>query len=805
MKYSVDFNECLKDSPKFRASLEDAESDIESLELKLEKLVKLCNIMMDTGKAFNTANSGFINGIRDLASYFHDDSLVSASLSRFAHAMNEMLKYFSILMDQANRCVCKNLNNFIKNDVRKVKEARKHFEKISDDMDNALIRNASAQRSKQPECEEAYNVLTAMKSCFAHTSLDYVFQINVLQSKKRFEVLGTMLSFMHAQNTFFHQGHDLFADLEVYMKDVASQVDELSAKAKVERKEMEERHTLVQQKEVKSTTNQTSTDDEDKIVVTEGYLFKRTTNAFRTWVRRWFTIKEGKLVYRKRSKDSLTIMEEDLRLCTVKPVLETERRFCFEVLSPARSHTLQAESEDECQLWMNAIINNISWAYRDQTRNNNPPEESSEPSVLDPASGVSIPNTQSKPSPRPSKAFISQQLLQIPGNDKCCDCGASDPRWASINLGITLCIECSGIHRSFGVHMSKVRSITLDAWDPEQTKVMMELGNDIINRVYAAKLNDSIAVPATPESNRNIREAWIRAKYVKKAFVNKLPGAKSPSGERIRSWSVKKKIRKSVTTTKQNSREDSESEDVASGLMEAVMSVSSVNKDSDSGLGGSSPDVIVFGTDIQQVAEFSKNLDLDSSEGSATEEEEEGDAKSTTSWEDMSKLDPNILLYKAAEARNLAVMLEALTHGADVNWANKDDEGKTPIMKAVEAGSLTACEYLLLNGAKLDRKDTTGKTPLHHATIHGHTGQVCQFLKRGADLNAKDNSGKDPLTIAVEAANADIVTLLRLSKLNDEMKETEGYFGQTSDETFQDVFKDFSNMASNNPEKLKRK
>ncbi|KAK6177812.1 hypothetical protein SNE40_015841 [Patella caerulea] len=248
MKYSVDFNECLKDSPKFRASLEDAESDIESLELKLEKLVKLCNIMMDTGKAFNTANSGFINGIRDLASYFHDDSLVSASLSRFAHAMNEMLKYFSILMDQANRCVCKNLNNFIKNDVRKVKEARKHFEKISDDMDNALIRNASAQRSKQPECEEAHNVLTAMKSCFAHTSLDYVFQINVLQSKKRFEVLGTMLSFMHAQNTFFHQGHDLFADLEVYMKDVATQVDELSAKAKVERKEMEERHTLVQQK-----------------------------------------------------------------------------------------------------------------------------------------------------------------------------------------------------------------------------------------------------------------------------------------------------------------------------------------------------------------------------------------------------------------------------------------------------------------------------------------------------------------------------------------------------------------------------
>lgn len=56
--------------------------------------------------------------------------------------------------------------------------------------------------------------------------------------------------------------------------------------------------------------------------------------------------------------------------------------------------------------------------------------------------------------------------------------------------------------RSFGVHMSKVRSITLDAWDPELFKVMSELGNDVVNRIYEANLNDSIAVKATPECNR---------------------------------------------------------------------------------------------------------------------------------------------------------------------------------------------------------------------------------------------------------------------------------------------------------------
>ena len=53
-------------------------------------------------------------------------------------------------------------------------------------------------------------------------------------------------------------------------------------------------------------------------------------------------------------------------------------------------------------------------------------------------------------------------LRRVCGNDKCADCGTSEPDWASLNLGVLVCIECSGVHRNLGVHISKVDYDSLD-------------------------------------------------------------------------------------------------------------------------------------------------------------------------------------------------------------------------------------------------------------------------------------------------------------------------------------------------------
>lgn len=62
-------------------------------------------------------------------------------------------------------------------------------------------------------------------------------------------------------------------------------------------------------------------------------------------------------------------------------------------------------------------------------------------------------------------------LLRVAGNNKCADCGASNPGWASWNLGIFICMRCASLHRKLGTHISKVKSLSMDTWTVEQVDV----------------------------------------------------------------------------------------------------------------------------------------------------------------------------------------------------------------------------------------------------------------------------------------------------------------------------------------------
>ncbi|NXI78385.1 AGAP1 protein, partial [Rhipidura dahli] len=83
-----------------------------------------------------------------------------------------------------------------------------------------------------------------------------------------------------------------------------------------------------------------------------------------------------------------------------------------------------------------------------------------------------------------NEAMALQSIRNIRGNSHCVDCEAHNPDWASLNLGALICIECSGIHRNLGTHLSRVRSLDLDDWPIELIKVMSAIGNELANSVW---------------------------------------------------------------------------------------------------------------------------------------------------------------------------------------------------------------------------------------------------------------------------------------------------------------------------------
>uniref|UniRef100_I3JB30 Arf-GAP with coiled-coil, ANK repeat and PH domain-containing protein n=1 Tax=Oreochromis niloticus TaxID=8128 RepID=I3JB30_ORENI len=679
-------------------------------------LVKQCQAMLEAGKAYCQTSKSFVNGLRELGHQCSGDKMMAVSRARW-HANHQ-------------RVICALVLSHVI-DVRRFKDRRKEFEKSSEALEGALSRNAQAPRGKQHEVEEASNALLNARKAFRSEALDYVLEINVIEAKKKTDILLAMLSLMDAQAQFFLQGHQSLSELDEYRQKLNEEHKQFVLDCAREKRDMEQRHAAVKKKDMSYDDSiMDFNGDAANGIAMEGYLYKRASNAFKTWSRRWFSIQKNQLVYQKKFKDQPTVVVEDLRLCTVKPSFDNERRFCFEVVSPSKCCLLQADSERQQQAWISAVQNSIASAFQERREDTLSPRQrcsSVSTSSLGGGGGGGGVDQENEG----CKAL--EEVQAIPGNRQCCDCGEPGPDWASINLGITLCIVCSGIHRSLGVHFSKVRSLTLDSWEPELIKLMCELGNTVINRIYEARIDEITIKKPNPSSPRGDKESWIRSKYVEKKFIHKLPetGRNPPlrrsSGRRNRA------------TTQIAQRPPLKPKPNRATLPRVTGKAASHN-----------------------------------------EEEEE---------EDLSHLHPGALLYRSAALQNFPVMADALAHGADVNWVNMNDESSTPLIQAVSVNALAACEFLLQNGANVNQADSNGRGPLHHATILGHTGLVCLFLKRGADYNARDKNQKDPITIAVDNANADIVT----------------FHVSSGDETYQDIFRDFSHMASNNPEKLKRR
>ena len=362
----------------------------------------------------------------------------------------------------------------------------------------------------------------------------------------------------------------------------------------------------------------------------------------------------------------------------VRPLLDSDRRFCFEIISPVKAHVLQADSDTQYQLWLSTLQQGISSAFHDEMARASEEEPQWEDSDTEQdqdgkARLVSNPGR---------KVRSAEQILVIPGNEVCGDCGALGPQWASINWGVVLCIECGGIHRSLGVHITKVRGIMLDVWDPEILKVMAELGNSIVNSILEAKVGDR--VKPTEQDTRATKEKWIKDKYQEKLFVNR-DVFQSEEIKDADGWTVKRLRRRMRGGKSKRADQDKDTEKEAldkdekdidtsnddtddSSLLESVLKASTLSGTSSSSWTGSPPalekiinaEVCLFGGSLGK--HHVASVELDSDQESTDGEEEGAGGQAWVSPSDpLSLLNPDMLLFRAARAHNLPVMLQVCT------------------------------------------------------------------------------------------------------------------------------------------------
>ena len=112
-------------------------------------------------------------------------------------------------------------------------------------------------------------------------------------------------------------------------------------------------------------------------------------------------------------------------------------------------------------------------------------------------------------------------LKTIEGNTRCIDCGDRNPEWAAVRYGALLCLQCSGVHRSLGVQVSCVRSVTMDEWSLTEVLSMLEGGNSQLLSFYTRHSLTPESCPSASEAPEKIinRETVTKMRYKTKAAL----------------------------------------------------------------------------------------------------------------------------------------------------------------------------------------------------------------------------------------------------------------------------------------------
>ncbi|KAH0909740.1 hypothetical protein HID58_033061 [Brassica napus] len=745
----------LEDSPMFQKQVFSLEGTTDELKDRCQKLYKGVKKFMYVGVLgdASTGVSAFADSLEEFGAGHDDPVSVSIGgcpvISKFVNTLRELSSYKEFLRSQVEHVLLERLTNFMTVDLQEAKESRRRFDKAVHSYDQAREKFVSLKKNTRGEIvAELEEDLENSKSAFEKSRFNLVNSLMTIEAKKKYQFLESISAIMDSHLRYFKLGYDLLSQLEPYIHHVLTDAQQSKEQSKIEQDRFEKRiqefrtqseldsqqvepsnvdgnhvYRTLPYKNVEATSIATA----DKEVIKQGYLLKRSASLRADWKRRFFVLdNHGSLYYyrntgnksagsqhyysglgehrsgvfrrfrsrhiRSASQGSLDCNLIDLRTSLIKLDAEdTDLRLCFRIISPQMTYTLQAENGADRMDWVNKITAAIATRLNSHFLQQSPINYASSGPAGD---ELTLDQKQDYNQRVNMGDDVFTTLRGIPGNDECAECNAPDPDWASLNLGVLMCIECSGVHRNLGVHISKVRSVTLDVkvWEPTILDLFRNLGNAYCNGVWEGLLQldhdcekgstNKLALVTKPSSKDSfaLKEKYIHVKYLEKALV------------------IKDERETNLTAS--------------SKIWEAVQS-----------------------KNIREIYRLIVTADANII---------------NTKFDDITAIDAYHHLADAEDEVKKRHDPNACQRIKDSNDSRNCLQGCSLLHVACQSGDPVLLELLLQFGADINMRDYHGRTPLHHCIASGNNAFAKVLLRRGARPSIEDGGGLSVLERAME-------------------------------------------------------
>ncbi|XP_070838819.1 rho GTPase-activating protein 42 [Chaetodon trifascialis] len=365
---TLEFSDSFLDSPEFRERLQCHEIELERTNRFIKDLIKDGNMLVSALRSLSLAVQRFSQSLQEfqfecIGDAETDDEInIAQSLKEFSQLLSTMEEERKRLIQNADDVLISPLERFRKEQIGAVKEGKKQFDKETERYYSVLEKHLSVSpRKKESHLHEADSQMSKDRQVFYDASLQYVFKIQEVQERKKFEFVEPLLAFLQGLFTFYHEGYEVASEFEPYKQQLQFNLQNARNNFESTRAEVERLMKRIRSAEEDFKAPSCFT--------MEGYLYiqeKRPLGS--VWTRYYCTYQKSSKMFTMSNTESRPASRQNgmvngtpevfrLRSCVRRKRDSIDKRFCFDIEVVERHGviTLQALSEANRRLWMEAM------------------------------------------------------------------------------------------------------------------------------------------------------------------------------------------------------------------------------------------------------------------------------------------------------------------------------------------------------------------------------------------------------------------------------------------------------------------